>query len=381
MSYVPFGTNDKRTLTETLTTSTWTNNQNNLNAHYTASTGTALQQLFNSPTSSAWFYLNVYQTSSADATAEVQYTVSYGNRLGSGSPDFTNDTGSMGNSATKTIYSQYQSLVYGDDTTKFTFGTHTPEDIYIINIARSRFKQALKPGSLNLVLSCSLYNNWDNESGTNTGAPSVGDGSHKLHKFTDDSVSNSGSAVMTKVGRQYNIVSGANGIQSGSFITQQGGSSSYGLFYPDAGFIILNPDMFGYALGTDGGLRPQKNQGLTDNSDKNNEKLFQAIAQPTYGVEISPGASTFILDSEEDVSSQYYFARARNYEFNYTNNSTFVDGNGVLKYSSMIDNPKVYITTVGLYNDNMDLLAVAKLSQPIAKDITKEALIRIKLDY
>ena len=47
----------------------------------------------------------------------------------------------------------------------------------------------------------------------------------------------------------------------------------------------------------------------------------------------------------------------------------------------MIDNPRTYITTVGLYNDNNDLVAVAKLSQPVAKDFTKEALIRVKLDY
>ena len=44
-------------------------------------------------------------------------------------------------------------------------------------------------------------------------------------------------------------------------------------------------------------------------------------------------------------------------------------------------NPKVFITTVGMYNDQNDLLAVAKLSQPIAKDFTKEALIRVKLDF
>ena len=47
----------------------------------------------------------------------------------------------------------------------------------------------------------------------------------------------------------------------------------------------------------------------------------------------------------------------------------------------MANNPKVYITTVGLYNDANELLAVAKLSQPLSKDFTKEALIRIKLDY
>ena len=47
----------------------------------------------------------------------------------------------------------------------------------------------------------------------------------------------------------------------------------------------------------------------------------------------------------------------------------------------MENNPKVYITTVGLYNEANDLVAVAKLSQPIAKDFSKEALIRVKLDY
>ena len=44
-------------------------------------------------------------------------------------------------------------------------------------------------------------------------------------------------------------------------------------------------------------------------------------------------------------------------------------------------NPKVFITTVGLYNDAFELVAIAKLSQPVAKDFTKEALIRVKLDY
>jgi hypothetical protein len=47
----------------------------------------------------------------------------------------------------------------------------------------------------------------------------------------------------------------------------------------------------------------------------------------------------------------------------------------------MINTPQSYITTVGMYNDTNDLLAVAKLSRPLLKDFTKEALVRIKLDY
>jgi len=47
----------------------------------------------------------------------------------------------------------------------------------------------------------------------------------------------------------------------------------------------------------------------------------------------------------------------------------------------MINTPQSYITTIGLYNDNNELLGVAKLSKPLLKDFNKEALVRIKLDY
>ena len=84
---------------ETVVTSTWTNNRNDLDTHYTGSINTIHEQTFNSPTSSAQFYLNVFQTQSHDssgdaiAEAEVQYAVAFGNRIGCGSVDFTNDTG------------------------------------------------------------------------------------------------------------------------------------------------------------------------------------------------------------------------------------------------------------------------------------------------
>ena len=47
----------------------------------------------------------------------------------------------------------------------------------------------------------------------------------------------------------------------------------------------------------------------------------------------------------------------------------------------MINTPQAFVTSVGLYNDNNDLIAVAKLSRPLMKDFTKESLVRIKLDY
>ncbi len=369
MSLTRFDKTDVRVQTNKLTTSTWSDNTNNLQEVYTSSL-----QTFTSPTSSKWNYLNVYHKSpdpeyysltgetDVSADAEIQMALAYGNRLGSGSPDFTNDTGSFGFGASRAVYGQYRQLVYGQENQNFTFGTHVPDDIYVININRSRYKNSLALSTLSLWLS---------------GSSPTGVGSTKrVTKLTDDSITSNGQAIITNIGRQFNIVSGSNGIASGSNIKQVGGSASYGLFYPDAGLILLNPDAFD--SGSDGGsediypqLYPGRNTGLSTNTDNNPERLYHAIS----------GAGHFIVDSEETITSQYYFVRAKNFEYNYTTNPTFQDENGNVQFSSMINNPRTYITTVGLYNDNNDLLAVAKMSQPIAKDPTKEALFRIKLDF
>jgi len=111
---------------------------------------------------------------------------------------------------------------------------------------------------------------------------------------------------------------------------------------------------------------------------------------PDIGTAIMSGSSlpasiasnAVIAESEEIITSNFVFVRARNAEFNYSQNPTFIDsGSGGVRYTDFITAPQTFITTVGLYNDNGDLLAVAKLSKPLKKDFTKEALIRVKLDF
>ena len=113
------------------------------------------------------------------------------------------------------------------------------------------------------------------------------------------------------------------------------------------------------------------------------DNLTAEIWYPTKDISQETTIQSAFIDTEEDINSQFYFVRAKNSEFNYTNNPSFTSGSskGTILFSSMRMNPKVLITTVGLYNDENDLLATAKLSQPIAKDFTKEALIRVKLDF
>ena len=82
------------------------------------------------------------------------------------------------------------------------------------------------------------------------------------------------------------------------------------------------------------------------------------------------------------ITSQHYFCRVPNKEFNFSSNPTFTSGsNGDFTVSSFFKNPKTFVTQVGLYNDNNELLAIAKLSKPLQKNYSKEAIIKVKLDF
>ena len=86
--------------------------------------------------------------------------------------------------------------------------------------------------------------------------------------------------------------------------------------------------------------------------------------------------------NEQNVTSTHYFVRMKNAEYNFSNNPTFTTGSvGEFKQPTFIGDSKVYATTVGLYNDRQELLAVAKLSQPIQKSFNSEVLIKCKIDY
>ena len=178
-------------------------------------------------------------------------------------------------------------------------------------------------------------------------------------------IDNSGANTNPDVGsagRIFSVMSGSGGITTGSTI--------YGLFYPDAGVMVLNASLLSASLG----MVPASefNTGSNSNTVKNGLSLFQRIS----------GSNYFAARSEEKVNSTHYFVRVTNKQFNYTNNPTFVTGStGGFLYPQMFGNPSVYITTVGMYDNLNRLLAVAKLSQPLLKTFNREVLIKVKLDY
>ena len=273
------------------------------------------------------YHVNVFQSTFTDPDAEVQFDISYADKLGRGTLLYNPSV--AGKSPSSTIYGQYRSLVLGDEDSDFVFNADTPSDnFYVISINRSRFKEKLLPGTFNLTV----------------GSLTLTDNSKDV---TVVSYKDSG--------RVYNVVAGTNG---------SGGTVSYGWFLPDIGTILLD------ATKLDADAAVGTVRGTNANSE-NSERLFDKIVT---------GAS-FQLNSEETITSNYVFVRVRNSEFNYSVNPSNITGSGDLRHDYMIDAPQAYVTSVGLYNDNNDLLGIAKLSKPLVKDFTKEALLRIKLDF
>ena len=177
------------------------------------------------------------------------------------------------------------------------------------------------------------------------------------------------SVQFNDAGRVFQLVSGSagsvfTGVNSNGYSANQG---SYGFFLPDISTLLLNP----LAISESAGIVPV---AATNDNKANYELIYNAIS--------GSGAANFVLNSSETITSDFIFVRPRSSQFNYSENPSFISGStGEVIYDSFVNNPQTYITTVGLYNDNSELLAVAKLSKPLKKDFTKEALIRVKLDF
>jgi hypothetical protein len=346
MSYIPFNAEDFVVSADSITSTLWSNNASTLISFFTASAAI---------TNNA--YLPVYAVNPvSNTTALPQFSLSYGNAEGSGSAPINPTV--IGSSPSRITYGQFRTLVNGDENTNFNFGTGNTNssDLYVININRANYKEKLFLGTFNLWLSGS--------DGTNS----------SLIKLTDNSISTT-TVNYCDAGRVFDIVSGSNGITTTSnFAGIPAGytaSGSYGKFLSDVGLILLNPRALQLSASQGGiGLRPDL--GLTTNALLN-------INRGLYGA-ISLGAN-FQLNSEETITSDYIFVRIKNNDFNYTTNPSMISGSGEFYYPSLVNNPQTFITTVGMYNDNNELLAVAKLSKPLVKDFTKEALVRVKLDF
>ena len=333
-----------------VTAGLFTNNAATMSAAFTSSA--------QSTTSKNYYYESWNGTAS---TSEAQYSVAYGHRKGSGS----SAAGTLNDSPSRAIYSQYRLLLLNPGDTTFTFADGTSSDsIYAINYNRARLKDKLDPGNWQITLAQLSGSTVPNTSHTGSNVKLASGAS--FITLIDDSgdLFNTGTAG---TGNVYNIVSGSltNGIFNPS------APKYYGLMYPSLGVVILNDDI----LTVSASFNTVTGSNI---SGDNAWKLFTSIS----GAMASSVNYAMQARNIETITSTHYFVRVKNGEYNFSNNPTFITGSvGEFSQATFIGDPKTYLTTIGMYNDRQELLAVAKLSQPIQKSFSIETLIKVKLDF
>lgn len=348
MSFTTLDATDFVVSADSVVAPAWTTGNPTLTGAYMITSSNAL-----SPSPS--FYIDVYDTALTASTAQVQFSLAYGNINGSGSTLYNSLVDGM--SPSRTTYGQYRNLMYADETKLFNFGkgNESAIDMFAINIDRNRYKESLFPGTLKLTLSTAF-------------------GTIELTDNSRDVMDSGTTITYEDCGRVFYIVSGSYGKATTTVATTPGftPSGSYGFFLPDIGTILLNPRALALPYASGGVSMSLDLSSNPVDSTTNNKALYSAIKS----------GYCFQLNSQETVSANYVFVRVKNGEYNYSNNPSYLSGStGQLIYPSLVNSPQTFPTTVGLYNNNGDLLAVAKMSKPMLKDFTHEALIRVKLDW
>ena len=296
-------------------------------------------------------FLELYnEDPNLSSSAESQFSIGYAHIDGSGSAGNTTKL-TTGGRQTAALYSQFRNVLLAPNTTHFEF-TNSPtasgdKDFYFVSFQRARQREKIDPG------------NWELKLGQVSSA-----GRTTALTLIDDSGATTNPTV-NQGGRVFNVVEGSisSGITTAAASEKNG---SYGLFYPDLGLILLNATK----AETSGGLGVQARS--SDTFDNRPKAFFNALVS----------GSSFQARREEEISSTNFFVRVNNKDFNFSANPTFSTGSdGSLTQASFFKDPKTFITQVGLYNDENELLAIAKLSKPVLKSYSREAIIKVKLDF
>ena len=310
-------------------------------------------------------------------SSSVGKTATYGNYKGSGSiaSGYESD-----DSPTRAIYSQYRLLALDPQEKYFKFyatgSENTSDDVYVINFYRTGLSDKLDTGNFEINLAAlsgsGIVNNEHTGSkvkvsGSNPVVLSLIDNSSQ---FDDEN-----SCSMDDPMYSYYIVSGSlnDGIHSsgtGSIITNQQ-LTTYGHVYPNLGVIVIDGSK----------LNSYLNFNTVSGSSVAGDNAFK-LHTAISGAAVANSSDGFQARNEEEVKSTFFFTRVKNAEYNFSNNPSYVTGSdGDLGQSTFIGDPKTYITTVGLYNNDNELLAIAKLSKPILKSFSNEVLVKVKLDF
>jgi hypothetical protein len=356
----------------------WTDNVGNLLTFHTCS---------NAQVSSSYHRV-VYNKQCASCGAAPQFDITYGHDGGSGSRDLG---GLDALTPTNAVYGQYRSICLDPGQRRFTIGGRELEHIYVINVRRDRMGDRLDEGNVELnlhelngrgyMLAGNAVEDYTEADVAITGSRVlrlIDDSKLKIaSELSDLAFSGSYSELLatkthlaTSAGEVFYMVSGSleAGIYSGS------NPQVFGLLYPRLGVIVLD------ALKLDLSASFLTRTGSDENA-ANSYQLFTAISGAAQRSDESGDYMGFQARKMVHKYTEHYFIRVKNSKFNFTNNPSYVSGSeGDIK-ADFLGDPRVYITSIGLYNENKELLAIGKISRPIQKNYTSEGLFTIRLVY
>lgn len=277
------------------------------------------------------YWESVYDSSPTSSLSTALLDLTYGYATGSGF-NLPVTVSSSQNEKIK-IYRHFASVLLGNPDSQFTINNQPAPECFFIMLKRGIQKDEIKKGSTNLVLNR-----------TSTQITASDEGATTAFKQT--------------VGGDY------------APLKYFGTGSEVGQVWYNAGVIVLSDD-----LGWGGSTFWSGSKTL------DNLQASGSINNLVDGLRLH--IEKINLHNQTNLYSTIYFCRATNTEFNYSSNPTFVDDNKRIRVTSgsNILQTRTYVTTIGLYDANDNLLAVAKVNKPITKSPDNESIFRIRLDY
>ena len=246
-----------------------------------------------------------------------------------------------------------------DDDGDFSTAGGKINEAYFVNFSRLLSKDEIKKGSFTLTL----------------GVSGATDASAYASPFAStisliDKSGSSGYKVNSPAG-EYGILY-ATGSMLGSGVDSLGFVKA-GLLYYQAGIAVITASVFGSLLTT------PVSMSTTDPSAINTFISGTNINGNCDGLRHRVDNISF--NNTVELNSTIYFCRAHNTDFNYSSNPTYLSSSKMVVKNNDQDLPVSFVTTVGLYSPDNELLAVAKLSAPLKKDPSSELTLRVRLDY
>lgn len=310
------------------------------------------------------YFISVWDKTPEKHDAYHHFDIAYAHINGSGS-SYTSSLIDM--LPSKSIYRKYMLECMGSTNGKFKFKNNKESDyFYVIQFDRNDFKDRIDPGNMQITL-CPLSSSRNQM--INTGSNFYVDQTRgEIFTLIDDSNDADESQSANRyIQDHYYLISGS--IQEGAY--DEDNTESWGVVFPKSGIMILDGTMLDQSCSF--------NTVTASIDGDNNRKLFLSISGSCSGHTIRTISGSWYARSTEEYMRETYLCRLHSEEFNYSNNYTYhTNTSGSLRYYSTLT-PFTYITTIGLYSNNGDLVAVGKTRKPLRKDVNTEYVFQVRV--